>query len=65
MSLGNASQTEVVNDIPSGTREMGQTEISLRPVRFNGASVWESPFFWMFVGVGLTMAAIWAVKKKL
>lgn len=55
-------QTEVV---PEDGSRYGQTIIGLRPVQWSMATVWESPFFWMIVGAGLTLGAIYLAKKKL
>lgn len=55
----------LVDNIPPDARPVGATVTGFRPVSWNMQSVWESPFFWIFVGVGVTVLGIWAVKKKL
>lgn len=58
---------EVVNDIPPGTQNVNggpQTVVSLKPVAFNAQTLWQSPCFWMVIGAGLTLLALYTFSKK-
>ena len=58
----------IVNDVPPDATQLnaqGQpVQVSLRPVQFNAASLWESPCFWIVIGSGLTLLAIYVLKRK-
>ena len=63
--MADTSTTEVVNDIPPGAQPLnGQTVVSLRPVAFNAQTLWQSPCFWMVIGAGLTLLAMWTFTRK-
>jgi lipoprotein signal peptidase len=36
-----------------------------QPIAFSTASTFQSPFFWIVVGIGVTIAGYWFVKKKM
>ena len=67
----------IVDDIPDGTKPVNglgqdptgatgqQTTVSLRPVQFSLAAIWESPCFWIVVGSALTLFAVYTLRKKL
>lgn len=67
--------TTIVDDIPAGAKNVNGLgadpangngiTMSLRPVRFSMESIWESPCFWMLLGAGLTLTAIYVLRKKL
>jgi len=38
--------------------------VSFLPVAFNAQTLWQSPCFWMLLGAGVTLAAVWAFRKK-
>lgn len=60
-----AVETEIVNDVPSSARSLnGDPTVSLRPVRFSLASMWENPCTWILVGVVGTLVALHFLKKK-
>ena len=35
-----------------------------RPVAFNAATTFQSPFFWIVVGAGVALAACYFIKRK-
>jgi hypothetical protein len=51
--------------MPDGTStDPGQTVVSLKPVAFNASTLWQSPCFWMVIGSGLTLLAMWTFRKR-
>lgn len=61
------AENDLVNEVPPDARPINgepQTTVSLRPIRFTAASLWESPCFWIVVGSALTLLAIHALKRK-
>ena len=62
------SNAEVVNDIPPGTQPangaLPGTVVSFRPVAFNAQTLWQSPCFWIVVGAGITLLAMWTFTRK-
>lgn len=57
----------MVDSVPDGTvpvNGVSPMTVSLRPVQFNAASLWESPCFWMLAGAGMTLIALYIFTKK-
>lgn len=61
-------EAEFVNEVPADARPVNgqppETTVSLSPVRFSAASLWESPCFWLVIGSALTLLAIHTLQKK-
>lgn len=40
------------------------TTVSFLPVTFNAQTLWQSPCFWMVIGSGLTLLAIYTLGRR-
>lgn len=62
------AETEIVNDVPADARPVNGNRagatVSLMPVRFSIAELWQSPCTWILVGVVGTLVALHFINKR-
>jgi hypothetical protein len=60
--IGTTSQTASSKTFAASPETSG---LVMQPVQFTTATTLQSPFFWVIVGIGITIAGYWFMKKKM